>query len=204
MQDQETATYWSHITGEALIGKLEGKQLSTIPSVQTIWSEWSGKYPTTKVLKKDREIGCSQYEEYFMDPDKTGLFKTKWLKERLPAKKLVYGVTLGPHAMAVPDNRLSPGEFLDTQMGEEKVIVVRGLDGGVRAFVARAGKKTLTFRKEKKTGEYVDEQTGSVWDLEPGICQSGKLKGQELQKLTVTKAFWFAWSNFHPETAVVD
>lgn len=187
-----------------MIGELKGEQLSTLPSVQTTWSEWVDSYPNTKVLKKDKEISSSHYQEYFKDPDRTGLFQTKWLKERLPGKKLVHGITLGSYALAVPDDKLSPGEFLQSRLGEKHVVLIRGLDGGVRAFLATAGGKSLTFKRESKTGRYTDDRTGSIWDLEKGVCRSGKLKGEKLEELAVTKAFWFAWSNFHPETEVVD
>lgn len=187
-----------------MIGKLEGERLSTLPAVQTTWSEWVNNHPGSKVLKKDKEIRSSHYEEYFKDPDRTGLFPTKWLKESLPGKTLIHGTTLGPHALAVPDDKLLPGEFLQSKLGEEYVVVVRALDGGVRAFLAKAGEKGLTFKHGSKKGQYIDKQTGSIWDLEQGICRSGKLKGEKLQELTITKAFWFAWSNFYPNTKVAD
>jgi len=204
MLDQETGTYWSHITGEAMIGGLKGEQLSTLPSVQTTWSEWISNHPGSQVLKKDKEILSSHYEDYFKDPDRTGLFPTKWLKGRLPGKKLIHGITLDPHALAVPDDKLNPGEFLQSELGEESVVVVGALDGGVRAFLAKVGEKSLTFKPGSKNGQYLDEETGSVWNLGQGICGSGKLKGEKLEELTVTRAFWFAWSNFYPNTKIAD
>lgn len=187
-----------------MIGELKGEQLSTLPAVQTTWSEWISNHPGSQVLKKDEEILSSHYEDYFKDPDRTGLFPTKWLKERLPGKKLIQGITLGAHALAVPDDKLNPGEFLQSKLGEESVIVVRALDGGIRAFLSNVGEKVLTFKQGSKSGQYLDEETGSVWNLGQGICGSGKLKGEKLEELPVTKAFWFAWSNFYPNTRIAD
>jgi len=45
---------------------------------------------------------------------------------------------------------------------------------------------------------------GSTWDLDRGVALSGPLAGRELQELPVTTAYWFAWSAFYPNTAVVD
>lgn len=204
MQDRETGSYWSHVTGKALIGKLKGKHLSTLPVVQTSWSNWVNRHPDTKVLKKEKEIRSSNYENYFKDPDRIGIFRTRWLMERLPGKKLIHGITLGPHALAVPDDKLKPDMLLEGKLGEAVVLVVRTSEGGVRAFLAKVGDKSLTFRRGSKELQYVDRQTKSIWDLEQGLCLSGKLKGKKLQQLTVTVAFWFAWSTFYPNTKVVE
>jgi hypothetical protein len=204
MQDKETGSFWNHVTGEALIGKLKGKRLTILPVVQTTWSRWVGAHPKTKVLKKEEEITSSVYENYFRDPARTGMFRTHWLMDRLPGKKLIHGIALGPHALAVPDDKLKPGRLLQSKLGEKTVLVVQALDGGVRAFLAEVGEKRLTFRPESKERQYLDRETGSVWDLEQGICRSGKLKGEKLKQLPVTMAFWFAWSTFYPNTEVVD
>jgi len=204
MQDQETGSYWSHITGEALMGKLKGRWLSTLPVAQTTWSKWKKSHPHTKVLKKDKEIRSSHYQRYFEDPARTGMFRTEWLMERMPGKKLIQGITIGPHALAVDDGKLKAGEFLQRGLGDDDVLMIRASDGGVHAFLSRVGDKRLTFRKESKEWRYVDLETKSVWDLEQGICQKGELKGKKLKELAVTPAFWFAWSTFYPNTQVVD
>ncbi|UCB53287.1 MAG: DUF3179 domain-containing protein [Candidatus Zixiibacteriota bacterium] len=204
MQDKETGSFWDHVTGEALIGELKGKRLSGVPVVQTSWSEWVKAHPKTKVLKKEEEITSSVYENYFKDPDRTGIFRTRWQMERLPGKRLIHGISLGPHALAVPDDKLKAGKLLQRRLGEEDILVLRASDGGVRAFLAKVRDEALHFRPDSTGNQYLDEETGSVWDLEEGTCLSGRLKGERLKQLTVTAAFWFAWSSFYPNTEVVD
>jgi hypothetical protein len=75
MEDKETGSLWSHITGEALEGAMKGQHLKTIPSVQS-------------------------YESYFNDPDRIGIFRANWLMKQMPGKSLVYGINRGPHALA--------------------------------------------------------------------------------------------------------
>lgn len=133
MQDKETGSLWSHITGECLDGELKGAQLEMIPVVQTSWAEWSADHPNTRVLKKSEEIKSSGYEKYFADPDRTGLFRTTWLQDRLPGKSIVHGVLLGPHSLAVADSALVVGKPVATTLGEVAVTVTRDMDGGVRA-----------------------------------------------------------------------
>ncbi len=133
MQDKETGSLWSHVTGECLEGEYLGTQLEMIPVVQTTWRQWSADHPATRVLEKDEEIKSSQYEGYFADPERTGLFRTVWLQDRLPGKSLVHGLLLGTHGLAVTDAALVAGKPVEVQLDDVKIRVTRGADGGVRA-----------------------------------------------------------------------
>jgi hypothetical protein len=59
MQDVETGTLWSHVTGEALEGPATGQRLEALPSVQTTWEKWLRAHPGTEVLAKDRATGST-------------------------------------------------------------------------------------------------------------------------------------------------
>lgn len=203
MQDIETGSFWSHITGDGLMGKYEGRTLSTIPVVQTKWSDWSRAHPDTKLLKKSRAVRSSAYEAYFTDPARLGLFRTEWLRDRMPGKELVHGITEGPHALAVRDKDITRGAPLRATLGEGPVLVVRASDNGVRAYRARTSEGGLNLRQDTKSGQYVDKETGSHWDIDRGVCMTGKRKGERLEPLNVMAAFWFAWSTFYPNTKIV-
>ena len=163
MQDKETGSLWSHVTGECLEGEYKGVQLEMIPVVQTTWEQWSADHSETRVLKKSEEIKASPYEKYFQDPEKIGLFRTAWLQDRLPGKTLIHGLVLGAHSLAVTDEVLLPGEAVAGKLGEVEVTMTRNADGGV-----------IAVRKD----------TAGV--------------------LIVRTAYWFAWSTYFPNTAVID
>jgi len=163
MEDRETSTSWSHVTGRALGGPGRGAQLQSLPSVQTTWAEWKKVHPETEVLKKDKEVLSSHYTKYFSDPDRMGLFRSQWLTEVMPGKTLVWGATVGLHAVAVTDEALAEGAIAEVDLGGTPVVIERGADGGVRAFA-----------------------------------------GEDRDEIPVTRAFWFAWSSFYPNTQVVD
>lgn len=201
MQDLETGSLWSHVTGEALHGSATGQRLQVIPSVQTTWEAWVREHPETKVLKKDRSITSSVYEGYFEDPDRIGMFRARWLMERMPGKALVHGVARGPHALAAVDATLDG--LASATLGEDTVVLWRGADGGVRAFLADIEGEDLELRTAP-SGALEDRPTGSTWDLDRGVALSGPLAGRELEELPVTTAYWFAWSAFYPNTAVVE
>ena len=203
MQDEETGTYWSHVSGEAMEGPLKGTKLTMIPAVHTTWGKWHTRHPEATLLAKSRKIRSSQYARYFEDPERTGLFRSRRLIKRMPAKALVHGLTIGLHALAVPDDSLGEGSFAQAHLGEEPVIIARGLDGGVRAFRARRAGKAMKFEKSNEKGTARDTQTGSSWNLERGAAVTGELAGERLEEIPVTLAFWFAWSSFYPNTEVL-
>lgn len=204
MQDKETGTIWSHITGEAFDGPVRGEILETIPSVQTTWGQWFREHPDTKVLKKEAEVTGPRYEKYFRDHERTGMFRVEWLRERLPGKSMVYGITRGPFALAVNEDKLVSDPLLNVRVGRDSLVVHLGDDGGVRAFVSRAD--TLEFRFILSTEGNVihDAETNSAWDLREGISTAGRLQGTRLTEVKVLPAFWFAWSSFYPRTEVLD
>ncbi len=203
MQDQETGSYWSHVTGEALLGPWQGARLETLPAVQTTWAEWLAAHHHTRVLKKDRNYLFSAYDAYFKEPLKTGLFRTHWLMGRLPGKTLVHGVRLGNRALAVPDSLLREGEILQTQIGGVPVVVYRGKDGGVRAFLSRTDTTLLHFFRNG-AGKIFDRETQSAWNLATGRCVAGQLQGRQLRYLPTTAAYWFVWSTYFPNTEVTE
>jgi hypothetical protein len=63
-----------------------------------------------------------------------GLFRAQWLAERMPGKTLVWGSTVGAHAVAVTDGALAGESSVSVDLGGTTVAIERGADGGVRAF----------------------------------------------------------------------
>ena len=202
MQDRETGTWWSHVTGRAIEGRHTGAQLEKLESVETTWERWRRAHPGTTLLAKNEEVAGSHYQGYFDDPGRVGMFRSRWLVERMPGKQLVWGAAVGPHAIAVTSGALDGDGLVAARLGEDPVIVIRGEDDGIRAFISRVGARPLHLVATE--GGWRDQETGSSWDLELGRCTSGELEGQRLEPVAVTRVFWFAWSSFYPNTQVVE
>jgi len=134
MQDRETGTLWSHLTGEALHGDLTGRRLGMIPSSQTTWSAWRRAHPETTLLRKEEAVDGSPYESYFADPERTGIFRSAWLADRLPGKDLVHGLQIGVDALAVTDARLRREGRMKIRLAGESILLLSAEDGGVRAY----------------------------------------------------------------------
>ncbi len=204
MQDRETGTLWSHVTGEALHGPLAGERLDMLSSVQTTWKQWVARHPDTRVLRKDARIRGSRYEAYARDPSQFGLFRSARAIRKLPGKSIVYGIVRAGEAVAIAAKALEDAGLVHLNVGDEAILVARGRDGGVRAFLRRAGGRELRFRREGADGRVRDEATGSTWDAETGRCLEGSLAGAALEEIAVRPAYWFAWVSFYPDSRVVE
>jgi hypothetical protein len=202
MEDRETGTSWSQITGRAISGKHRGAQLLKLEAIETTWELWREAHPDTKLLKKSEEVLGSHYQSYFDDPEKMGLFRAQWLAERMPGKTLVYGASIGPHAVAVTEGALGV-RLVVARLGDTPVVLARAVDGGVRAFLTRVDGEEIGLNWNPATGEVVDAG-GSVWDLGTGRCVAGPRLGARMESVAVTPVYWFAWSGFYPNTQVID
>jgi len=120
----------------------------------------------------------------------------------MPGKTLVYGASVGPHAVAVTDGALDDSLVL-ASLGETPIVMSRARDGGVRAYVARVDGVGIVLDRNQASGEVTDAG-GSTWDLSGGLCISGPRSGLRLESVAVTPVYWFAWSGFYPNTQVID
>ncbi|MGJ7440641.1 DUF3179 domain-containing (seleno)protein [Aquipuribacter sp. MA13-6] len=81
--------------------------------------------------------------------------------------------------------------------------IAEGADVGTTgAFSAALDGRVLSLRPGDAPGEFVDDVTGSTWDVQ-GVAVAGPESGRELQRLPSTDTFWFSWQSFWPGTALV-
>ncbi|MCI0864370.1 MAG: DUF3179 domain-containing protein, partial [Chloroflexi bacterium] len=67
--------------------------------------------------------------------------------------------------------------------------------------------KTLTFEPAQvRAGVALmrDQETGSLWQVLTGQAVEGPLFGERLERLPSHYSFWFAWSDFHPQTELYE
>lgn len=203
MEDRETGTLWSQMTGRAIDGAHRGAQLQRLGAVQTTWERWRSIHPNTQALKKSVAVTGSRYQRYFDDSERSGLFRAQWLADRMPGKDLVFGVTLGSHALAVTEDVLEDTILINGELAGIPIVLFRGLDGGVRAYSALIGGEVIELSEDSATGQ-IQDIGGSTWDLATGGCIAGPRLGARLEPIAVTTSYWFAWSSFYPNTQVID
>lgn len=77
--------------------------------------------------------------------------RSRWLKERMPGKSKVYGISRRPHALAITLKKLSNAILLNVRVGSDLLVVFKSEDGGVRAYMSKVGSKILQFHRSEKT-----------------------------------------------------
>lgn len=208
-KDRETSSRWQQSTGEAISGPLKGARLELYPFVRTSWKEWRRRYPNTVVLKP-----LPGYDERMPNLNKLMRAETRSSDgaapkgafghdARLRPKEVVAGLRVGSGEMAFPFSQLRIARVVNEQLGGLPVLVVyQPLSDTTTAFEARAKGKVLHFQAlDADTTSLTDLETRSSWNAY-GLCLEGPLQGAQLKTLILMPEFWFAWSEFHPQTRV--
>jgi Protein of unknown function (DUF3179) len=219
MWDRQTESWWQQVTGQAVVGKFTGTQLTALPSETLSWEVFKRRYPAGTVLSLhtgfDRPYGENPYAGYETDPSPSSFFTGK-TDSSLPAKERVAAVFAGGRALVVPFSKLRKSPVVQTQAGATPVAVFydphvrsvldsthvsRSIEvGTATAFDRRIGGRTLDFAP--RAGQFVDRQTGSTWDI-TGTAVAGRLRGQKLRPIRHDEQFWFALAAFVPHARIL-
>jgi hypothetical protein len=207
--DRETGSRWQQSTGEAISGPLKGSFLELYPFVRTTWKEWRRRYPNTLVLKPmpgydEKMPNLNQRMRTVASSGEGDAPKTAFgHDDRLRPKEVVAGLRIGTETKAYPFSQLRIARVVNDRVGGVPVLVVHQPSSDTTtAFEARAKGKVLRFQaKDDDASSLVDLETHSTWDAY-GLCLQGPLRGTKLATLILVPEFWFAWSEFHPQTQV--
>ena len=203
MYDHQTDTLWSQFLSRGVKGPMTGQALEIIPAVQTTWQQWLNLHPDTMVLNKRGRYQGDTYEGYYSGGS-AGILGEANKDKRLPRKELVIGMAISGVAKAYPFSAISEQAVINDHFaGAEVVIAFERFSESGAAFRRRLDGRTLTFEPaEGRRGITLmrDLQTGSLWQVLTGQAIDGPLSGQRLERLPSHYSFWFAWSDFHPDT----
>ena len=208
-KDAETGSSWQQATGEAIDGPLTGTRLTLFPAVRTTWGEWRRRHPHTTVLKPlpgyaERMPALSARIKDVTRVGPAGAPRgALTLDERLPARETVAGLEVGRDAVAFPFTELRVARVVNERVGGVPILVVhQPASDTTTAFDARARGRTLQFEAATAdAASLVDRQTRSTWNAY-GLALEGPLKGTQLKQIVLIPQFWFAWSQFRPQTRV--
>ncbi|MCH8316698.1 MAG: DUF3179 domain-containing protein, partial [Planctomycetes bacterium] len=203
MYDHQTGSYWFQVAGEAVVGPLTGSRLDLLPSATMVWGEWRNLYPDTRLLTgfagaPDR-FGSSQYGRKFSGGYQQQINNDRFafpvdeakLDDRLSSGEIVLTVEVGESAVAFPLGVIGNGAANGDVGGQPVVVFARDLNRLAVAFSRVVGGQVLTFDYSDDEGNFVDRETGSVWDG-GGLATSGALVGAQLDQLNTRRAFWFS------------
>ena len=207
-QDRETGSHWQQSSLQATSGPLTGEHLELYPFLLTNWAEWHRLHPDTVVLKPlpgyaDRIPERNELIRQGLSGQGSAPPGVLRVDDRLKPKTMVLGLAVEGSDEAFPLSVLRQARVINLEMGGKPVLVVhQPASDTSTAFVARAKGMPLKFvSANAEATQLVDSQTNSRWNAY-GLCISGALKGTQLTSLILEPEYWFAWSEFHPETAI--
>ncbi len=210
MFDDRTASLWSQLEGEAIVGPLKGARLSPLPLSLLPFGAFRARFPQGRVLSREtgyaRPYGENPYAGYDRPEEKPFLFSGP-LDPRLPPKARVVAVRLEGKAVAYPYRLLQQVRVVND--GPLVVFWAPGLKSALEAKSTRLGRDVGAVGVFLREGRiffwdgraFRDRKTGSVWDLF-GRAVAGPLKGKALTPVVHDRTFWFAWAAFLPGTRV--
>ncbi len=205
MYDRETHSYWSHVTGKALKGKYEGKQLKALPVQHLKWKEWKKAYPDSKILVKSRFTTRSSYDRYNRSRKRLGIFGTVNFDKRLDGKDVVFGLVIDDLPIVFPHKYFTNTNLVNYSIENQNILAVYSKDAEtVTVFNRLVDDRVLTFESAESIDTHYlrDRETGTLWDGLTGKGLKGELKGKKLKQLVGTQAFWFGWRGFYPRTII--
>lgn len=119
------------------------------------------------------------------------------LDGRLLAKEVVAGIELGGAARAYPLSKIARDGLINDEVGGVPVAMVYDAAADrIRAYRGDGGGEPVTLDRSGSTLVSVDG--GQVWEL-TGASVDGSTP---LEAIQVSREWWFAWAEFHPETEV--
>lgn len=219
MYDRQTETWWQQATGEGIVGKYTGSQLTLVPAAMISWTDFKEAHPDGDVLSRetghDRDYGRNPYPGYDDVGRSPFLYEGPETPEDLPPMARVLALELNDEAVAYPFDVLQEVRVVNDTVGGVPVVVlwapgtasaldassVAGGDdvGAATAYARELNGRTLTFVLDGD--RIIDEETGTEWDV-LGRGASGSLAGQQLEPVVNINFFWFSWAAFKPETRI--
>ncbi|TCK98064.1 uncharacterized protein DUF3179 [Natranaerovirga hydrolytica] len=219
LYDIETETVWDPMTGKAIVGHMTSETLESIPSNIVPFELFAQEYPEGLVLSPEtgyiRRYLANPYIGY--DTGDEPLFFLGEIDERFPTMERVVGISIGESHKAYPYSVLREERVVEDVVNTTELVIfyktgmVSNMDqarieasrdvGYTGVFSPYIEGQRLTFYSEDN--EIYDEQTNSRWNL-LGIAEEGPLEGAQLEMLTASDVFWFAWAAYFPETEIYE
>ncbi|MEL6306565.1 MAG: DUF3179 domain-containing protein [Chloroflexota bacterium] len=216
MYDHMTESWWSQLTGEALVGEYAGEMLPILPSQVVSFATFAERYPEGDVLIGDAMRPNVNYDlnPYLgIDESASPLLVQDNYDPRLPPMTRILGANIHDTTIAYAFDTLSNERVVNDVLGETPIVVFwkPGVFTAVSYNTRRATNdigqaalygrtvdgRTLTFIHDGS--RVVDEQTGSEWNIF-GEAIAGELIGTQLPEYTFFSHFWFAWASANPDT----
>lgn len=198
-EDATTKSWWRQESGEAITGKLKGKQLQEIPSAQMTLQDWIELHPNSLVLQPDSNFkvqydSLKDYDEGTISGSLEHTDTASWQR-----KSWVIGVTVDNVSKAYDWNELLSKKIIEDSVKSNFLLVTIAENKKTFYVLNRKLNSTILNFYLDLNNILTDAQTHSHWQPN-GICFEGALKGSQLQTIQSYQEFWHSWKEFHPAT----
>jgi hypothetical protein len=201
MQDIETESLWSQISGRGMQGAHRGTELTLYPSSITTFADFKRSYPDGRLLTKPEKFEKgSKYDQYFSDSTKLGIFGRVDNFKRVPGKTKVIGLRLASGNIAVTLEKLA----------EAVVVLMPTAKPSVALLYDAATETSYAYDLSGLPGEQATELAvdgsrlmagAAAWDIRSGNAIDGK--SVPLKPVPIITAFWFAWASFFTDSELI-
>jgi len=201
IEDESSSSWWQQSTGDAIAGEKKGYKMKEYFSEQMSLESWIKKYPMTYVLQPD-----STFADTYLDYEGfgTGYGKVNGrADESWQPTSWIVGVVHEDEALAFDYRELVEKHLMQDVIGDIPVVITLEQDTvSFHALNTRMYTMDLSFEYLSDSGNMMDVQTESIWDLR-GLCISGLYEGKQLQALQSYVEYWHSWERFHPHSKKV-
>jgi hypothetical protein len=199
MEDDQTGSLWSQISGECINGALLGKKLDMYPAQFSTFGALKSNDAVRFLIKPEAGQDNSVYKDYFEDRARMGIFGTMSNDSLMQGKDIVYGLRTTDRQLAVPQNLFAKRPAFLVTLDTLNLIIIASDDGDVVAY--RLPGATDDWILKFDDNRITLMATG---DDREAICfeEGTQIKGKALANYPVVTAFWFAWKAFFPSGTV--
>lgn len=205
MRDEETGTFWQQISGKAISGPLAGRQLVLVPSDELTFGLWKTEQPNATLLKESAEDAGRYAKKDWEERMQQSPTVLSYAQEGVKPRTLVLGVRADGIARAYPHDIVLAEKVVLDRLGGVPIVIAVGPDGrsvrGFRSQMPGGGKEIELYRTGDGDGLLMDDITGSRWNFQ-GCAVAGQAAGVCLERVELTKDYWFDWRQYNPETSV--
>jgi hypothetical protein len=222
MYDHETETLWNQLTGTPAMGKLSETDLvlKPVPIVISTWQAWRAAHPQTTVLDlntgfKRRYEPAAAYGDY--SSNGRIMFAIAPFKDDLPPKVHVFGIDDDKVDKAFPVLTVAERKVVNDSVGHKPIVLIAAegtvaVKGEVRrrgetqTVVYDAGGPVRAFARGEFTfapgpdPQSLLDADGKQWKVSEAALTGPN--GQTLKRINGFQSYWFAWSQFHPDSVV--
>jgi hypothetical protein len=201
MEDDQTGSLWSQISGECIQGELLGMKLELYPAQ---FSTYGAQKETPKVqflVKPEKGPENSVYKDYFEDRGRMGIFGTMYKDSLMDGKDVVYGLRIPDRQIALPKLLFVEQSAYQVTLDTLSLLVISGENDIIAAYVLPASEKEWKLASEGSTVIVSPlKDRPMVATFSDGI----QTQGEPLESYPVITSFWFAWKAFFPTSDILE